>query len=68
MQPPRAEGKIALDAGLGRRDGVVRMQIHLFVLDRAPFCAAPQNGAYVPKVVTWPTAPSALDLPSMLEG
>jgi hypothetical protein len=51
------------------RVGSIRVgpQIDLLVLDAAPFCAAPQNGGYVPRAVTWPAVLYAVDLPSMLE-
>jgi hypothetical protein len=45
----------------------VGAQVHLLVFDAAPFCGAAQNGAYVPRVVTWPAVPDVVDLPSMLE-
>src|ERR1017187_5231673 len=34
--PAVVKGQVPLDPSLGRRDGVVRMQIDLFVLDRLP--------------------------------
>jgi hypothetical protein len=39
----------------------VRAQIDLLVLHAAPFCGAAQNGAYVPRIVTWPAVPDAVD-------
>ncbi len=66
--PAVVEVKILRQSSSQLRSGFVAMQVNIFVLYAAPFCGAPQNGAYVPRVVTWPTVPDAVDLPSMVEG
>jgi hypothetical protein len=60
--------EVSGQTGLELPSVLVGAQVNVLVLHAAPFCAAPQNGAYVPRVVTWPAVPDAVDLPSMLGG
>jgi hypothetical protein len=68
----RTDGVVSAEVTSQRRTrfSPVRVctQVHLLVLHAPPFCAAPQNGGYVPRVVTWPTVRDAVDLPSVLGG
>jgi hypothetical protein len=69
VNPPLVvEIEIARQASLQVAPVLVSPEINILVFDAAPFCGAPQNGAYVPRVITWPTAPKAVDFLSMIEG
>jgi hypothetical protein len=54
--------------GLQLASVFVGPQVDVLIFHTAPFCGAAQNGGYVPRVVTWPAVPDAVDLPSMLGG